>query len=99
MSDLLDVISNSARDSAAIVGALSRGDVESAQLLMSFYSNNSVAQAALCGSLAAFATALLRTIDSVGEEIRTVHGVAFPTSQQVLASVLVKLAEPEAEPC
>jgi hypothetical protein len=95
MADAIDINGNAARDAAAVVALLHRGnpgDLASAELLMRFYNRDQVAQAALCGALAAFATAVLSTIDTIADELRTVHGVDMPTSRDVLSSVLTRLA-------
>jgi hypothetical protein len=93
MSDTLTVEQNAARDAAALVAALHKGDTDMVTILLSLY-NDREEMAALCGSLAAFANAILKIIDGIGEEIRTVHGISFPSSSQVLSSVLLRLAEP-----
>jgi hypothetical protein len=94
MSDNTSVEENAARDAAAVTAALFKGDVESAGVLLACYEGDPVAQSKLCGSLAAVSAAILQTVDRIGEEMMTVHGVPFPSSRQVLAGVLLKLAEP-----
>jgi hypothetical protein len=91
MSDT-QVINDASRDAAAMVACSLRNDAESLEILSGFYQTPEQ-MAALCGSLLAFATATLNAIDGIGEEIRTVHGVPFPSSQQVLASVMLRLAD------
>jgi hypothetical protein len=93
MSDTVSAEENAARDAGAITAALFKGDVESADMLLAFYERDPVAQSKLCGSLAAIACAVLKTVDRIGEEMMTVHGVQFPSSRQVLAGVLMKLGE------
>ncbi len=91
MSDTVSVETNAARDAGALVAALHRGDVDSASLLLGFYSTPPE-MAALVSSLAAIACAVLKTIDTIGEEITIVHGIPFVSSQQVLQSVLMRAA-------
>jgi hypothetical protein len=85
-------MSDASRDAAAIVASLHKGDYDSALLLAGFYDNDLESSAMLSGALAAFATSVLSVIDQIGEEMRTTHGVEFPSSNAVLSSVLTRLA-------
>jgi hypothetical protein len=95
MGDTVSVETNAARDAGAITAALYKGDSDSAGLLLGFYDGDPVAQSALCGALAAIAGAAFQTIDRIGEELMTVHGIPFASGRQALSVVLMKLAEPE----
>lgn len=97
MGDTVSVEMNAARDAGAITAALYKGDSDSAGLLLGFYDGDPVAQSALCGALAAIAAAAFQTIDRVGQEMMTVHGIVFPGARQVLSGVLMKLAEEKQE--
>ena len=90
MSETVEM--SAARDAAAMVASSYRNDAESLEILSGFYQTPEQ-QSALCGALLAFSCAVLKSIDGIGEEIMTVHGIPFPSSQQVLSTVLARLAE------
>lgn len=92
MNDTETVEMTAARDAAAMVASAYRNDPESLEILSGYYTTPEQ-MAALCGALLAFSVAVVKCIDGIGEEIVTVHGVPFPSSQQVLSTVLARLAE------
>jgi hypothetical protein len=96
--DTTSVVDNAARDASALVASLYKGDVESYSLLIQFYQDDTKAQAALCGSLAAFASACLTTIDNVRDHVLVSDGVMIPSGENVLKSVMVRLAVPSVDP-
>jgi hypothetical protein len=95
MADTMTVADNAARDAAAIVASLRRGDTDSALLLASFYNGDARASEALCMAFAAFANACLTTIDNVREHFHVKDGVVLPSGDDVLRSVMLRLTEPQ----
>lgn len=88
---MVDQVTDDAmRDSAALVASLYKGDTDSASLLLGFYTDPEE-MAALCGALAAFAAACLKTVDSVRDKVLVSDGVTLPTGDQVLKRVIVKM--------
>jgi hypothetical protein len=85
------VINNAARDGAALVAALYKGDTDSASLLLGFYSTPEE-MAGLSSALAAIACACLKTIDNVHDHVIVSDGVRLPSGLDVLKTVLIKLA-------
>jgi hypothetical protein len=86
------VTDNAARDSAALIASLYKGDKDSASLLLGFYSEPKE-MAALCASLAAFATACLTTIDNVRGHVLLADGAVLPSGDEVLKTVMVKVSQ------
>jgi hypothetical protein len=102
MSDTT-VVNDAAKDAAALVASLYKGDTDSASLLLGFYSKPEE-MAALSSSLAAIACACLKTIDNVRGHVLISDGVMLPSGDDVLKTVMMKLAavvtfdlEPEQE--
>ena len=96
MTDVM-AIKDAQRDAAALVASLYRNDVSAASLLLGFYSRPEQ-MADLCGALAAFSCACLKTIDNVRDHVLVSDGVVMPSGEEVLKSVMVRLAEPYADP-
>jgi hypothetical protein len=80
------------RDACALVASLYKGDLDSSSLLIGLYSRPDE-MAALCGSLAAIACAVLKTIDGIRSHILVSDGAVLPTVAEVLRSVMIKTSE------
>jgi hypothetical protein len=97
MSEMTPVLPHTyhdaAKDAAAIVAALRKGDTESALLLAGFYTGDLPASEALCMAFAALANACLNTIDNVRDYFNVTDGVVLPSGDDVLKTVIMKLAE------
>lgn len=99
MSDITDttLVGDAVKDAAALVASLYKGDIDSASLLLGFYSKPEE-MAALCSSLAAIACACLKTIDNVRDHVLVSDGVMLPSGENVLKTVMIKLATADVTP-
>ena len=94
MADTIRIDRDAAADAVAIVKLLrgSPEDAEMALLLLQSYQDNVEGLHALIGSMAALSAALLKTIDSMADELNRQADVLVPGADAVLAAAAHSVA-------
>lgn len=86
MSDLISLNRDNAADAVAIVRLLRSNQPDMAMFILGSYAGDNDGLQALTGSLAAFADALLMTIDSMADELNRTADRVVPGADAVLAA-------------
>ena len=94
MSETISIDHDAAADAVALVKLLrgSPEDAEMALFLLQSYQDNVEGLHALIGSMAALSAALLKTIDSMADELNRHMDVQVPDSNAVLAAAAQSVA-------
>lgn len=94
MSETISIDRDAAADAVAIVKLLrgSPEDAEMALFVLSSYNDNVEGLHALIGSMAALSAALLKTIDSMADQLNRSADVLVPGADAVLAAAAQSVA-------
>ena len=92
MTGQIALTTDTAADSVAIVRLLRQKEPGTAMFLLATYVDDKDALEALVGSMAAFANAMLTTIDSMAAELNKSSDTLVPGGDAVLASAAAAVA-------